>query len=87
MPPSHSHFGHGDHALGDGEPGQARDAVNVKFAHEALAMGFHSAGADVEAAGNFLVAETFGNVGEDFPLARGQVAGIGFRARCPGPSG
>ena len=44
---------------------------------KALAMRFHRAGADVEAAGNFLVAEAFGDVGEDFPLASGQVGGIG----------
>ena len=58
-----------------------------ELAHQALAMGFHRAGADIEAAGDFLVAEAFGDQGQDFPLTSGQVGRYRARRRCGGPTG
>jgi hypothetical protein len=61
--------GHGDQAFGNGKPGEARDAMAAQLAHEAVAMGFGGAGADVEAACNVLITQAFGDAGEDFVLA------------------
>ena len=40
-------------------------------------MGFDGTGADVKAAGNFLVAETFGDVGQDLALAIREIGRVG----------
>jgi len=69
--------------VGNGELGQARGAMDVKLAHEQLTMRFDGTRADVQAAGNFLVAETFGDAGQDFALTIreiGQVASLRFNA-------
>jgi ATP phosphoribosyltransferase regulatory subunit HisZ len=40
-------------------------------------MGFGGASADVEAAGDFLAAQTLGDAGQDFALAIGQIGRVG----------
>ena len=55
--------------MGDGESCQTRDGVDIELAHEALAMRFDGSSGDVEAGGNFLVAQTFGDIGQDLALS------------------
>jgi len=64
-----------------GELGQAGDAMDIELAHEAFAMGLHSAGADVKAAGDFLVAQALSNAGQDFALGDWSAP----RDRAPSP--
>ena len=66
---------HGHPAPADGVLGEAGDAVDVELAHDALAMAFDGADAQVEAAGNLLVAQAVGDLGEHLALARGKLAG------------
>ena len=70
---SGGHFGESDQSLGDGESGQAGDAVDLELSHQALAMGFDGAGADVEATRNFLVGQTLGDTGEHLAFTIGEV--------------
>ena len=47
--------------------------MDVQLAHDAFAMGFHRAHSDAEASGDFLVAQTFGDLDQHFAFASGQV--------------
>ena len=62
-------FAQGNQAFGDGEAGQAGDVADVQLAHDAFAMGFHGADANVQLARDFLVAETFGDAVPTFEQA------------------
>ena len=51
--------------LRNSELGQAGNAVDIKLAHDSLAVGFDGAHADPEATGDFLVAQPLGNGDQD----------------------
>src|SRR6266704_3407369 len=72
-----SALGRGDESFGDGEPGQTGHAVDIELAHHPFAVRFDGADADAEEAGNFLVAQPFSNLGEDFTLPARELGGAG----------
>ena len=53
-------------SLSNRKRSEARNAVNVELAHDALAMGFHGADAQVEFDRDFLIAQTFSDEDKDY---------------------
>src|SRR5947209_2652317 len=63
---SHGQLGQRDKALGNRVFCQAGDAADIELAHQVFAMSFDGSGAEIQAAGNFLVTQAFSEVREHF---------------------
>src|SRR5258708_24905146 len=61
-------------AFGDREFGQPGDAVDVQFTHDPFSVGLDRAHTHTEAAGNFLVAQTFGDRNQHLPFTRADLS-------------